>query len=146
MDNWTIRWLDGGRDDLTDAFGIRLEVFCREQGYAPEMELDEIDRLACHVLICQEEVPVATGRLYRKADGVCGLGRIAVRRQWRGRGLGALVVEKLTEKARVWGAIQTELDAQEQAVGFYQKQGYVLCGERHMDGHVPHRMMRCNLF
>ena len=49
-----IRWLDGG-DDLHEAFAIRLEVFCDEQGYSPEMELDELDRQAHEIL--QKEFP-----------------------------------------------------------------------------------------
>ena len=74
-----IRWLDGS-DDLHEAFAIRLEVFCDEQGYSPEMELDELDRTSRHVLLYRGGKPVATGRLYEKRPGVMGIGRLAVRR------------------------------------------------------------------
>ena len=74
-----IRWLDGS-DDLHEAFAIRLEVFCDEQGYSPEMELDELDRTSRHVLLYRGDEPVATGRLYEKRGSAgwrCG-GRGAV--------------------------------------------------------------------
>lgn len=45
------------------------EVFCDEQGYSPEMELDELDRTSRHVLLYRGDEPVATGRLYEKRPG-----------------------------------------------------------------------------
>ncbi len=139
-----IRWLDGG-DDLHEAFAIRLEVFCDEQGYSPEMELDELDRTSRHVLLYRGDEPVATGRLYEKRPGVMGIGRLAVRRAWRGTGMGGELLDAMVKKAAQLGAQWAELDAQCRVIGFYEKQGFTVCGEEHMDGHVPHRMMRRKL-
>ena len=85
------------------------------------------------------------GRLYPKGDGVMGLGRLAVRKSYRGCGLGARMVEELGRKAAELGASVSQLDAQTRARGFYEKQGYRVCGEEHMDGHVPHVMMEKKL-
>ena len=62
-----------------------------------------------------------------------GLGRLAVRKMYRGRGLGARLVEELNRKAVSLGASLSQLDAQKRACGFYEKQGYRVCGEEHMD-------------
>lgn len=35
--------------------------------------------------------------------------------------------------------------AQTRAIGFYERLGYAVCGEEHMDGHVPHKMMNKRL-
>ena len=137
---YRIQWLQGN-GDLTAAFAIRLEVFCDEQGYTPEIELDEQDRTAEHVVLWDGETPVATGRLYWNGEGVVRLGRIAVRKAWRGQGTGAQVVRAMCERAREWGAARVQLDAQCRAVPFYEKCGFAVCGEEHMDGHVPHREM-----
>ena len=74
-----------------------------------------------------------------------GLGRLAVRKSYRGCGLGARMVEELGRKAAELGASVSQLDAQTRARGFYEKQGYRVCGEEHMDGHVPHVMMEKKL-
>ena len=42
--NWTARFIHG-TEDLSDAYAVRIEVFCDEQGYRLEQELDELDRL-----------------------------------------------------------------------------------------------------
>ena len=141
------RWMTG-KDDLSDAYAIRIEVFCDEQGYSPDQELDGVDTApdTLHVVLYEEGNPVATGRIYWKAPGVMGLGRIAVRKAWRGRGIGALIVEEMNRKAARLGAGFSQLDAQKRAAGFYEKQGYRVCGEEHMDGHVPHVMMEKPLY
>ena len=41
----TIRWISGD-DSQEDAFSVRREVFCREQGYEEVEEFDAIDREA----------------------------------------------------------------------------------------------------
>ena len=81
------QWLDGG-EELAEAFAIRIEVFCDEQGYSPEMELDEQDKTSRHLLLWDGKTAVATGRLYWKDKETIGLGRIAVRKPWRGKGVG----------------------------------------------------------
>ena len=142
----TSRLVDG-TGDLAEAFAIRVEVFCDEQGYRIDQELDELDRKpdTWHLILYLSGKPAATGRLYPKGEGVMGLGRLAVRKMYRGRGLGARLVEELNRKAVSLGASLSQLDAQKRACGFYEKQGYHVCGEEHMDGHVPHVLMEKKL-
>ena len=58
-----------------DAMNIRRNVFMSEQGY--KNEFDEIDNRALHIVIYNNEKPVATCRIYRE-DNTYILGRIAV--------------------------------------------------------------------
>ena len=133
-------WLDG-KGDLSLPFAIRIRVFCDEQGYTPEMEIDQQDQHAWHVLLTYSEKPIATGRIFWKEPEVMMLGRIAVERNWRGKGIGRLIVEEMSRKAAELGAHKLQLDAQCRAAGFYEKLGFSICGEEHMDGHVPHVLM-----
>ena len=133
-------WLEG-KDDLTLPYAIRIRVFCDEQGYTPEMEIDDQDTDSWHVLLRSAGKPAATGRVYWKEAGVMALGRIAVDKEWRGKGIGRLIVEEMIRKAEELGAERLQLDAQCRAAGFYEKLGFTVCGEEHMDGHVPHVLM-----
>ena len=103
--NWTARFIHG-TEDLSDAYAVRIEVFCDEQGYRLEQELDELDRRpdTWHLVLYDGGYPAAAGRLYPKGDGVMGLGRLAVRKSYRGCGLGARMVEELGRKAAELGA------------------------------------------
>lgn len=129
-----------GRGDISQCKAIRSEVFVEEQGFSAEAEFDQWDEPALHALIFDDGVPAATGRLYDEA-GVFHAGRFAVRKEYRGRGLGDLMVRLLANKAFELGAQEVRLGAQEQAVPFYQKIGFQVCGEKYMDEHVPHLPM-----
>ena len=139
-----LAWLPGD-GDLRDAFAVRLRVFCDEQGYSPDMELDDRDKTARHLVACDGGTTVGTGRLYEKRPGVYGLGRLAILPAYRSCGLGARLVREMCREAARLGARTVELDAQCRVIPFYEKQGFTVCGEEHMDGHVPHRLMRREL-
>lgn len=121
-----------------EARRIRLEVFCTEQGYSPAQEFDGDDATALHAVVYDGPEAVATGRLIRDGGGIFHLGRIAVRKPWRGRAAGRFLMEELMELARRQGAHTFRLGAQVQASGFYEKLGFHTAGEVYPDGHVPH--------
>ena len=88
-----------GLDNLPQAAEIRQEVFVEEQGF--HNEFDEIDPKAVHLLVLEGDTPVAVGRTFPDETGkVWHLGRICVRKPWRGRQLGRLVMEQLEKAAR----------------------------------------------
>ena len=126
-----------GNELLPDAHGIREDVFVREQGF--HNEFDEIDPKAVHLLVLEGDTPVAAGRTFPDGTGkVWHLGRICVRKPWRGRHLGRLVMEGLEKAARERGAEKLVLSAQVQAKGFYEKLGYTAHGEEYLDEFCPH--------
>lgn len=121
---------------------VRQHVFVEEQGFSPELEFDDADRACFHLVLLQEDgTPVATGRLIEQGDGVYSLGRIAVEKSQRGSGLGGLLVREMIRFAAGLGALELRLGAQSHAVGFYEKQGFTVCGSAYMDEHVPHLPM-----
>ncbi len=119
---------------------VRKKVFVEEQGFREDSEFDETDHTAMHLLVTDEEKPVAAARLFPKgnAAGVWQLGRICVLKEYRGTGLGAAVLSEAEQKAKTLGAVRVELGAQQRASGFYEKCGYQVCGEEYMDEFCPH--------
>ncbi len=138
----THRWIEG-KEDYSDALWIRRIVFMKEQGYSEQMEIvPEEDTISQHLVIYDDGKPVACGRLLPdKKPGSLHAGRIAVLKEKRGTGLGRTVVELLTKKAKEQGAEEVTIGAQEYAVPFYRKCGYIPCSVEYMDGHIPHVMM-----
>ena len=79
-------WNDLGRE----AERLRMAVFVKEQGVPREIEIDEFDPIARHVVLLNAlQQPVATGRLVSDAPGVGRIGRMAVDRGVRGGRWGA---------------------------------------------------------
>ena len=118
---------------------IRLTVFVHEQGVPLELEWDAFDAISRHVIAesAQGQV-IGTGRLL--PDG--HIGRMAVLREWRQRGVGSALLESLLGMARDCGLDQVVLNAQTHALGFYAHHGFEPEGEEFLEADIPHRTMR----
>lgn len=116
---------------------VRHAVFVEEQGVPESLENDDKDPLCRHALLLMHDRPVATGRL--EGDG--HIGRIAVIRPLRGKGLGSRIVTFLEGKAKARGLHRVYLGAQLQAIPFYEKLGFRCFGPEFMDAGIPHRYM-----
>lgn len=127
-----------------EAMDIRKEVFMEEQGF--QNEFDEIDRRAVHLVLFDGEMPVGTCRVFRdEATGRDTVGRIAVRKPWRGKACGARLLGEAEGLVRQQGGRQLCLHAQVAAKGFYEKQGYQPWGEEDLDEGCPHVWMKKEL-
>ena len=117
---------------------VREQVFALEQGVPPELELDNEDPGAFHILALSEEnEPIGTGRLLQSGQ----IGRMAVMQQWRGKGVGRAILEALLNQADRTGMTTVFLNAQIQAVPFYQSRGFIVRGDEFMDAGIPHLRM-----
>ncbi|MTH53198.1 GNAT family N-acetyltransferase [Bacillus mangrovi] len=125
--------------EMQDAFSIRMKVFVEEQNVPAEEELDEYDDTAVHVVLYDEEMPVGTGRI-READGYGKLERICILASCRGKGAGRMIMKEL-EYTAAPNISRFKLNAQTQAVPFYEKLGYEVCSEEFLDAGIPHVTM-----
>jgi predicted GNAT family N-acyltransferase len=117
---------------------IRFAVFVAEQRVPAEIELDEMDAKSLHAVAFGDRFPVGTGRLL--PDG--HIGRMAVLKDWRGRGVGSLILKALMDAARRRGDREIVLSAQVHATAFYRGHGFVEEGAQYMDAGIPHVDMR----
>lgn len=125
-----------------EARPIRELVFVREQGVPLELEMDDQDAHCDHALACAADgSAVGTGRLL--PDG--HIGRMAVLKPWRGRGVGALLLLALIEQARVRQHRRICLNSQVYATGFYRRCGFEVSGPEFMDAGIPHLPMQRDL-
>jgi tRNA(adenine34) deaminase len=125
-------------DDFATLTAIRFEVFVEEQHVPADEEVDAHDALSLHAIAWANGVAAGCGRLL--PDG--HIGRMAVRRAFRGQGVGALVLQHLMARAGQRGDRQVVLSAQTHAIGFYEKFGFVAEGGEYFDCNIPHRDMR----
>jgi predicted GNAT family N-acyltransferase len=117
---------------------VRRAVFVEEQNVPEDLEWDEADERASHVLATAPDgMPIGTGRI--KRDG--RIGRMAVTMAWRRRGVGSAMLEMLLVMARAQGLQVVHLHAQTHAMPFYSRHGFVARGEEFEEAGIPHRLM-----
>lgn len=120
---------------------IRMEVFVGEQHVPPEEEMDDLDEVAIHVLALLDGQPVGTGRLILEDDGTARIGRMAVLKPHRGRGVGGAILLHLMEIARERDVRVVRLAGQLHAIPFYERHGFTAYGDVFLDAGIEHRMM-----
>ncbi|MCA0754346.1 GNAT family N-acetyltransferase [Paenibacillus sp. N4] len=128
------------KKQLEDAFRIRKAVFVEEQGVAEEVEIDEYEPIAEHVLVYVDGEAAGTGRV-RFVDGTAKLERICVLESHRMHRLGKRIMQELEAIAAEKGAGQAKLHGQVQAAPFYEKLGYRTDSEVFMEENIPHVKM-----
>lgn len=125
---------------IDDAFFIRTEVFVREQHVPEEIELDEFDKTAEHVVAYLDGKAVGCGRLI--LNGIkARIGRVAVLKENRRCGIGKKICIELMNMAAENGAECIVLDAQVTAAGFYKKLGFAEAGDKFMEAGIEHIQM-----
>lgn len=129
--------------DMAKAFDIRRIVFVIEQACPPDEEYDEYEQSSQHFLATIQGLSVGTCR-FRTTDYGCKLERFAVLKEHRGSGAGAaLLLHCLNTLSPTFDFTKGNiyLHAQEHAMGFYEKYGFVAQGDRFFEAGIPHFKM-----
>jgi|SRR5579884_141762 len=128
------------QEDFFRLIRLREEVFVVEQGVSIEIELDEADDHAVHIIATIKKEVIGTARLVMK--GKSGkIGRMAVRKAWRGKGVGSALIAFMKKVAKAKGVRPLYLHAQAPAVPFYERFGFAAEGELFHEAGIPHRKM-----
>ncbi|GAA0721480.1 GNAT family N-acetyltransferase [Clostridium malenominatum] len=129
-------WLEGN-DDLKDAYEIRNQVFVIEQNVPKEIEKDSKDKISKHIVIYEENFPIATGRIVVE-NSSCSFGRISIIKKYRGKGIGLYLVENMIKEATKIGIKEIYIHAQKYAEEFYKKLNFKSFGEVFYEGGIEH--------
>ena len=134
-------WTDNINDKIyKESLEIRKKVFIGELGSEPEVEICDEDK-CIFLLIYVDESPAATGRI-ELCGKVAKLQRIAVEKDFRGSGLGYLLIKTLERKALEKRCELIEICASMRAYDFYRKLGYKEVGEKFLRCGIEHIIMR----
>lgn len=120
---------------------VRTPVFIEEQSVTPEFEWDDIDATAVHLLATLDHEPIACLRIieYKK------IGRMAVLKNYRGRGLGAALLREAVAICKKQGSKSVYLSAQTHAIEFYRKAGFEQISDEYCDVDITHVDMQLDL-
>jgi len=120
-----------------DICAIRYEVFVDEQNVPVDLEIDGLDGKAKHALAFIDGVPIGTGRILN--DG--HIGRVAVLKNYRGLGIGKLIMKELIKCAQDMSLEKVWLSSQWHAHSFYLNFGFVCVDEIYKEAGIDHIKM-----
>ncbi|MCB5185923.1 GNAT family N-acetyltransferase [Methylobacillus gramineus] len=126
----------------TQISNIREQVFIQEQQVPAELEWDGLDSTALHLLALAEDgKPIGSARVL--SDG--SIGRMAVLKAWRDKGVGHALLRAAIEACRQNGWLDIHLSAQTHAIPFYEKSGFKIASDEYMDAGIPHKAMKLHI-
>ena len=124
-----------------DAKLIRSMVFIEEQHISEADEWDEQDSISLHFVVYAQDQAIATARLLENNS----IGRVAVLQQYRGEGIGKLLMQHIIQVAKQQNRAFLQLSAQVYAIRFYENLGFQVQGEEYLDCEIPHIDMGLSL-
>jgi predicted GNAT family N-acyltransferase len=133
----TVKYIET-EGEYQSARAIRGEVFIVGQNVPREIELDEYEDTATHILAVENELAIGTAR-WRYTDEGVKLERFAVPEPYRGKGVGVALVEFAINELREKNMIY--LNAQEYVISFYQKLNFEGIGDIFYEAGIPHQKM-----
>lgn len=133
-------WVVESLGEMRDVYAIRDEVFVGEQGLTGNVRNDPDDRYSIQVLAAIGDTIVGTGRTYFIGDQA-QIAWVAVRRQYRRRGVGWAIMQRLLEACREQGVRVVTLNAQTHALRFYEALGFESVGPRFSMSQIEHQKM-----
>jgi predicted GNAT family N-acyltransferase len=142
---YTVRFASSPAD-LDAGYKLRRDVFETEQNIPRPLDRDPFDYSAVHVVAFDaKERCVGTGRVVRTDHRTAQIGRMAVAKDERKHGVGAMVLEALERMATMRGISELTVNSQLPAEAFYRNRGFSRIGDVFLDQGVPHVVMRKSL-
>lgn len=129
----TARW----SEDSEDLIKLRTRVFVEEQKVPSSIEIDGLDAECLHVKAMNDNICIGTGGLLPNGY----IRRMCVLDEYRGQGIGTMMLENLIEQAINTGHRQVLLNSQSDAIPFYQKNKFTTVSEEFIEAGIPHRRM-----
>ena len=131
-----VKWIDG----YAPLSMIREKVFIEEQKVMSQLEWDGKDEEAIHFLAYQDEKAIGCARAFVIKNHM-QLGRMAVLKEYRNKGIGSFLIEKAITTAKLNQLSKISISAQCHAIDFYKKFGFEVTSEIYLDAGISHQDM-----
>ncbi|RDC64569.1 GNAT family N-acetyltransferase [Adhaeribacter pallidiroseus] len=130
-------------DDWAQYYRLRYEVLRQPWQQPAGSERSPDDATATHALLVDESgKALGVGRLHQHAPEEAQIRFMAIRPDQQGKGLGNLILKHLEDIARQWQVKQLTLQARENALNFYRRNGYKEIEKSHvLFGEIQHYKM-----
>lgn len=130
------------KEDFEKYYQLRYEALRKPWGQPAGSETDPDDHKSIHAIVIYKDQAVAVCRLQFNDSTQGQIRYMGVDENYRGYGVGAAILQWLENIAKKKGASHIILHARENAVGFYEKQGYKQLAKSYLlFGKIQHFLM-----
>lgn len=132
------------KKDFERYYDLRFRILREPWGQERGSEKDDLEEKSIHLMVCDSEKVIGVGRGHFNSDEEAQIRFMAVETDYRGRGVGSMILDGLEKRLRK--AKRIVLNARDNAVGFYEKHGYKVERKAHtLFGSIPHFKMKKDL-
>ena len=131
--------------DLKEALEVRKKVFTEEQGVPEDLEFDNHDREALHMVVKDGERVIGTARVLFLTTNQAKIERMAILKPFRHRGIGRRIISFLNEELKNRHVEEVVLHAQYSIVAFYKSCGFEELGLPFWEVGIKHIKMQKRL-
>lgn len=103
---------------------IRNEVFVQEQGIPLHLDLDGLDSISYHSLVYIDDIAIGVARLALVENNKSVMARVAIRKEYRGKGIATKLIESIITKAQQLSINSIEIHAHEYLKEYYEGFGF----------------------
>ena len=125
------------KQEFNKTIKIRETVFIEEQSVPKEIEIDELDKKAEHFIVYLKNKPIGCARI-RKINNYAKLERIAILKEFRGKGFGRDLTNFLINYCKKIGLNEIHLHSQIYVSNFYKKLGFKSIGKKFLEADIEH--------
>lgn len=125
------------KNDFKKTIAIRKNVFIKEQKVPPDIEIDGLDPEAEHFIAYFNNKPIGCARI-RTKDNYAKLERIAIIKEYRGKGYGAELTKFLINYCKQKIFKEICLHSQIYISNFYKKFGFKSKGKHFFEAGIEH--------
>ena len=137
-----IRICSPRRHQFEKYYELRWKVLRKPWNQPRGSEKDEMEEKSIHIMACDNDKIVGVARLHFNSKEEAQIRYMAVDENYRRKGIGSMLLKKLEEIAKQKNAKHIVLNARENAVEFYRKNGYVVMEKTYvLFGEIQHYKM-----
>lgn len=112
------------------AYYVRIQAMAKKHHITLRREFDEHDTPETqYIVVTDEELPIATARMYPLDESAVMIGRVVVLPEYRHRGIGTMVVAECEKWAAEQGYTKAVVESRDNKTDFYLRMGYMLTDE-----------------
>ena len=115
--------------EFNDYYELRWIVLRKPWKQPKGSVKDEFEGNSTHIMACIRKEIVGVGRIHLKSKEKMQIRYMAVKEKYRSKGIGALVLKELEKRAKNKQIKHIVLNARENALQFYIKNGYSIVGK-----------------
>ncbi len=110
------------KEEFFKYYDLRWRILRAPWNQPKGSEQDELEGQSIHVMVVENDEVIGIGRAHFNSDYEAQFRYMAVEEDWRGKGIGKLILDELEKRVIEKGAKKIILHARENAVKFYEKQ------------------------